>query len=979
CARITIGEDEYTTENFTETEWKQSSTIRIGGEEKGFIDVFYLEEKPVLDEGPFLTEERKLITAIAELIGSYIEEKQIRDMVVEEKNHRPEGRDDWEIILGLLIKTDPRGSLRITRRMIYHLYRIHNEEVANVISSICPMNGSEEDAEWCGINIPSPREDTKTLKRIQEEVFAIAKRSMSSEDISDLFHTWLKADKARPLLLSSQRQGISLTEITSELNRFWDMPEDARALTPEDEMSIRTALIRRFFTGRLEYLNIAKNYINVEDFVSLLKTTIGPPQGEGRLGGKISGVYLAEKIIQKEKENNEILDDISFAKSWYIASDTLTSLIRYNDLDDIVHIKYLDPTEVRQEQPFLEQLFKNSSFPPDLVRGLRRILRELGSKPIIVRSSSLLEDSFGAAFSGKYKSLFLVNTGTEEERLSAFINALTEVYASTFAPDPIEYRRERGLLDFVEEMGILVQEVVGARVGPYYIPAFAGIAFSHNEFRWSPRIRREDGIIRMVAGLGTRAVDRVGRDYPVLVSPNKPEIQVNALVDETIQYSQHNMDVINLEKGTLETVRSIDLIREYWDEYPQVTKIVSIHRDGILTPVPGILLDRDEADLIITFSKLIEKEKFIPQIKAVLALLQDRMGTPVDVEFAHDGKALHILQCRPQSHAMEIERIPIPKNIPPSRKIFSASKYVTTSHIDGIEYIVYVDPDAYETLTDRNEIYKVAHAVGALNRALPKRKFILMGPGRWGSRGDIKLGVPITYNDINNTSLLIEVARKKGGYLPDLSFGTHFFQDLVEANIHYLPLYPDEKGNVFNDKLLEMAPNRLGELLPKYKGQEGVLHVIQVSDIAQGGTLSVIMDGEANSALAYITPPDHWVWRMKKVEEIARALDTEVYCVQALYVFGSTKEATAGPASDIDLLIHFKGNEEQREALLSWLHEWSTRIAEENKGRTGVQVNGILDVHIITDEDIENKNSWATHIGSPYGAAKEIPLQHKRD
>ncbi|GAG33644.1 unnamed protein product, partial [marine sediment metagenome] len=251
-------------------------------------------------------------------------------------------------------------------------------------------------------------------------------------------------------------------------------------------------------------------------------------------------------------------------------SDTIMSFIHYNDLDETFHIKYLHPDQIRQEQPFLEQVFKNSTFPHELVEGFRRIIRDLEGRPIIVRSSSLLEDSFGAAFSGKYKSLFVPNTGSEEERLYSLMDAIAEVYASTFGPDPIEYRRERGLLDFSEEMAILVQEVVGIKVGHYYMPVFGGVAFSKNEFQWSPRVQREDGMIRLVPGLGTRAVDRVGDDYPILVSPRKPKLQVNTLVSEKIQYSPRYMDVINLKSGAIETVDAIEMFKEYADEFPNL-------------------------------------------------------------------------------------------------------------------------------------------------------------------------------------------------------------------------------------------------------------------------------------------------------------------------------------------------------------------------------------------------------------------------
>ena len=134
------------------------------------------------------------------------------------------------------------------------------------------------------------------------------------------------------------------------------------------------------------------------------------------------------------------------------------------------------------------------------------------------------------------------------------MDAIAEVYASIFGPDPIEYRAERGLLDLHEEMGILVQEVVGQAVGKYFLPACSGVAFSNNEFRWSARISRSDGLIRMVPGLGTRAVDRVADDYPVLIAPGQPSLRANVTVEEVLRYSPRRVDVINLETNSFETV-----------------------------------------------------------------------------------------------------------------------------------------------------------------------------------------------------------------------------------------------------------------------------------------------------------------------------------------------------------------------------------------------------------------------------------------
>jgi predicted nucleotidyltransferase len=288
---------------------------------------------------------------------------------------------------------------------------------------------------------------------------------------------------------------------------------------------------------------------------------------------------------------------------------------------------------------------------------------------------------------------------------------------------------------------------------------------------------------------------------------------------------------------------------------------------------------------------------------------------------------------------------------------------------------VYVVPEEYSSLEKREQMQKVAKIVNELNSKLPRRKFILMGPGRWGSRGDIKLGVPIKYGDINNTSLLVEVAKEKGDYIPDLSFGTHFFQDLVESEIRYLPLYPDKEDSIFHEDLLLNSENKLLEILPTYKNFKDVVRVIKASDIISGGTLSVIMDGEAGEALAYLKPPDHLSWRTQKIEEIAEALDPALYGIEAMYLIGSTKEGKAGPTSDIDLLVHFKGTDEQKDKLMAWFDEWGKKLAKENKERTGIETEGLLDVHIITDEDIKNRNSWATHITSPYQSVRKIQLK----
>ena len=294
-----------------------------------------------------------------------------------------------------------------------------------------------------------------------------------------------------------------------------------------------------------------------------MRRVIYPQGSHGKLGGKSSGLFLAAQILKRSHRDSALLRSVKTPKTWYLTSDAVFYFMSYNNLEDIVEQKYKDVSQVRQEYPFIVHIFKNSPLPPEIIKSLSLALDDFGDVPLIVRSSSLLEDQTGAAFAGKYNSLFIANKGSKEERLSALMDAITEVFASLFGPDPIEYRFEHGLIDAHEEMGILIQKVVGQKVGCYYLPAFAGVAFSQNEFRWSSRVRRQDGLIRIVPGLGTRAVDRVSEDYPILVAPGQPGLRVNATLDEMMRYSPKKIDLINLKTRKFETIDLRSLLRSH--------------------------------------------------------------------------------------------------------------------------------------------------------------------------------------------------------------------------------------------------------------------------------------------------------------------------------------------------------------------------------------------------------------------------------
>jgi len=286
-------------------------------------------------------------------------------------------------------------------------------------------------------------------------------------------------------------------------------------------------------------------------------------------------------------------------------------------------------------------------------------------------------------------------------------------------------------------------------------------------------------------------------------------------------------------------------------EFPMLDKIVSIHREDDIYAPTGLHVDEDPSKLCITFDKLLRDTPFVSRVRSMLQRLEQEYGMPVDVEFACDGEKFYLLQCRTQSQAKEVAPVKVPTGVPAEDVIFDARKYVRSGLLEGLEYVVYVDPAAYDAVPTRQKRNEVARVVGHVNHALPPKSFVLIGPGRWGSN-DILLGVPIRYADINRCRLLIEVARHKDGFAPEVSFGTHFFQDLVEADIHYLPLYPDEPGNHFRESFFRETANRLGTLCPDDAEYEDIVRVIHVPAVAGGRRLTVAMDGASDHALAFL-------------------------------------------------------------------------------------------------------------------------------
>ena len=554
-------------------------------------------------------------------------------------------------------------------------------------------------------------------------------------------------------------------------------PPEKRAKVQHHLQEIIVVLIKSMISDQLGFVGIAKEWFTMADLKEIRRCRIG----RGKIGGKAAGLLLAWKILSSEEDSEpgevDIKSHLAIPESYFIGADVFYDFLSINCLHDTLNQKYKTREKIEADYPAIREAYIGGRFPDDIVYGLKELLKEVGNAPLIVRSSSLLEDNFGTSFAGKYDSFFCPNQGTLEENLEALTLAISKVYASVPSPVPILYRQRMGLIDYDERMAVLIQKVQGTRYGNFFFPTLAGVGFSLNPFRWNPRIRQEDGFLRLVWGLGTRAVERVANDYPRMIALSHPQLRPEAGAKEIKRYSQRFIDLIDLADNQLKTLPISEVLSV---DYPPVRFLASVDREGYLQPMFSQSHDIDPQKMVLTFDYLLKDTTLVPLMKAILKKLERRYGRPVDIEFTVDvgsehshslssshlggreGEVMvHLVQCRPQSSHESDWRVQIPSAIPEEDIIFSANKLVPHGLVSQIRYVVYVDPEQYDRIPDPTTKLQLARVIGHINQTLEGQRFILMGPGRWGS-SNIDLGLKVTYADIHNTSVLVEIAMARG-------------------------------------------------------------------------------------------------------------------------------------------------------------------------------------------------------------------------
>jgi pyruvate, water dikinase len=626
-----------------------------------------------------------------------------------------------------------------------------------------------------------------------------------------------------------------------------DVFEAGREIT-----ALRQELIRMLFGNHPKFSGLCDKYLTVDDLVKVRDRLIG----SGQIGGKAAGMLVARKVLLQDGDVPDYSEVLEEHDSFFIGSDVFFTFLVNNNLFRLRLQLSRNSQISRDEFEDVERKFLSGQFPANIIEQFKDMLDYFGQAPIIVRSSSLQEDNYGNAFAGKYRSEFCANQGNPEERLEAFSQAVKLVYASALNPDALAYRKKRGLGESDEQMAILVQRVSGIPYRNYFFPALAGVAFSQNLYAWSDRIDPGKGMIRLVFGLGTRAVNRVGSDYPRMVAVSHPSLRPEVGM-KIVKYSQKNVDVLDLESNEF-TTRPLTEVLAHAD-YPNLDLIASTLIDGhIQDPVYSPLAVRPQ-DLVLTFNNLIKQTGLIKIMENLLAKLEKAWGQPVDIEFTtliekDRTIRINLLQCRPlRIPNTSGPNIKLPIQLDKKNILFQSDRSLSAGVIDNIRYIIYIDPWKYAAIRSPEAKRSLGRVVGKLNEILSDRNDSVMalGPGRWGSN-NIDLGVNISYADIDNIKVLVEISQASAGHEPELSYGTHFFQDLIEAEIIYLPVFSEKPSARFNKLFFQQSSNELANLLPEFVEFGEYIRLIDVSSTCPGAYIHVIADSQTRKSICFI-------------------------------------------------------------------------------------------------------------------------------
>ena len=511
--------------------------------------------------------------------------------------------------------------------------------------------------------------------------------------------------------------------------------------------------------------------------------------GKGFFGGKARGIAFLAKILSKYISDDMLPGlKINIPRSIVLSTDVFDSFIQHNDLFDS-DISHLSDDRIASK-------FLDANLPSTIIGDLRSFIRKT-RKPLIIRSSSLLEDSLLQPFAGIYASMLIPNESWETDfKFQEICNAIKYVYASTYFEKARTYIKSTSKNVNDEKMAVLIQEVVGTKHGDYFYPTISGVAKSYNYYPSGP-CKPEDGIVYLALGLGKAIVDG-GSSY--CFCPEKPKAPLFGTPKDFIKYSQKkfyslklasNYSIVNKNEET--SLEKLDTTIAKKDGVLDKVASTYFYKDDRL--YPGVY---DDGAIVVDFGPIII-DNAIPLAKALKLLLRIgslALGYPVEIEFVvnfdkEDSKPaeLTILQIRSMIPKENYHEVTIDR-FDQGNIIFYSENALGNGIINNIRDIVYIKSEAFHMSNST----RVVNQIREINNKLMEagKPYMLIGPGRWGS-ADPWLGIPVIWSDIAGVKIIVETPYKDRPIDP--SQGSHFFHDMISSQVGYI-ITKKDKGNI---------------------------------------------------------------------------------------------------------------------------------------------------------------------------------------
>lgn len=612
--------------------------------------------------------------------------------------------------------------------------------------------------------------DMKTLKKLISE---IPDESIVFHAMNDDFSKWFMARGEIDFALKMKPYKIS------------DFPD------PENLKIFLIESLQERLKGRRQGQIIDFDLEKLDSDTDFMKI------GKGSLGGKARGLAFMASQLKRHPELHDKFPDINICipQTVVISTYEFKNFIEENSLASL-----LEPGVELKDEEIVERFVK-AELPTELEKSLREYLKKI-RYPIAVRSSSLFEDAHYQPFAGLYNTYMLANSHPDfEKRFERLILAVKLVYASTYLKAPRSYAKSTMHRTEDEQMGIVLQQLIGTEHDHYFYPAVSGVAQSYN-FYPIGHLDSEDGISYIALGLGKIVMEgsktlRVCPEYPQFL----PQFSI---IDDILENAQNFFYALKLdafpddEKFISPAVEDPTLVKlDLSDatDHPSVRLLSSTYyyednkiRDSF----------SDKGFPVLTFANILKYNTFplAGILKEITKLGSQWMGTSVELEFAvnlsqdvDEKPCFSLLQIRPMGRYRQNLGVTIEE-----KDIQKAFCYSQTSLGNGeykdIHDIIYVDPETF----DPSKTVAIAEEINKINALFnfSGRKYILIGPGRWGS-ADRWLGIPVAWNDISNVGVMVETTIES--IKADPSQGSHFFQNITSLGISYITV--SDKGDDF--------------------------------------------------------------------------------------------------------------------------------------------------------------------------------------